>query len=186
MVVFTTTIMELNKREDKILEIFFEEPLKQFKFKEIVERSGLHKDNVNNWLIRLQKDNLIKKIKLSGKYPYYVSNQEDPVFRNRKRLYAMIKFYETGLLNELGRIEAKAVIIFGSFSRSDWHKNSDIDIFIYGSKNSFDKAKFEKKLGREIQIISYTDKKELKKINPYLLNNITRGYYVKGSLSEAI
>ena len=60
MVVFDTTIMY--EKERKVLSLFFEEPLKKFSFTELVRRSGLHKDNVNNWLKRFLKEQLIKKI----------------------------------------------------------------------------------------------------------------------------
>lgn len=176
--------MKINKREDAILELFFQEPIKHFKFKEIVERVDLHKDNVNNWLIKLVNDNLIKKVKPRKKFPYYIANHENPAFRNRKKLYALTQFYESEFLDKLSSIEkAKTIIIFGSFSRSDWHKKSDIDLFVYGGVGKLDLSHYETKLHRSIQLFAYKTKRELKRINPFLIKNILSGYYVKGNLS---
>jgi len=49
------------------------------------------------------------------------------------------------------------VILFGSFSRGDWNKSSDIDIFIYGTIDNFDKAHFESVLKHDIQLFHYTN-----------------------------
>ena len=40
-------------------------------------------------------------------------------------------------------MNAKAVIIFGSFGRGDWHRDSDIDIFVYGNIETFNKEIYE-------------------------------------------
>ena len=176
--------MRINQKEDIILEIFFQHPSTHFRFKEIVKIAGLHKDNVNNWLIRLQDNGFVRKIKTPGKFPYYIANHENNSFKNRKKIYALSEFYESGFLDTLSSLKnAKAVIIFGSFSRSDWHKGSDIDLFIYGNTGKLDLSIFEKKLCREIELFSYKDKKDLKKANPFLMKNILAGYYVKGSMS---
>ena len=175
--------MELNRREERVLGMFFEEPLRKFKFKDIVERAGLHRDNANKWIERLKKENMISRVKPKGKFPYYTANYDNVAFRNRKRLYALSLLYESGLLDALAGLgKAEAVVIFGSFARSDWHKNSDIDVFVYGSAEGFDRDFFERKLKRKIEIFSYKGRKALNRINPHLLKNIIRGFYVKGSV----
>ncbi len=178
--------MEINRNEDKILKLFFDEPLRKFRFKDIAALSGLHRDNANNWLSSLLKKSLILRHKPKGKYPYYTSNHMNASFRNRKRIYALTMLYECGLLDLLCSIkEASAVILFGSFARSDWHKGSDIDIFLYGLGNQPDFSKFEKILGRKIEIFSCKDRKSLNSLNPHLLRNISRGYYLKGNIPPA-
>ena len=77
----------------------------------------------------------------------------------------------------------KTAILFGSFARGDWNKSSDIDLFIYGDDSGFDKAGFERKLGREIQVLSYIDSHMMsKELDPKLLPNIARGFQIKESL----
>ena len=79
--------------------------------------------------------------------------------------------------------KVRTVIIFGSFSKGDWYKNSDIDLFIFGDEKDLNLKKYELKLGRDIQTFICKDKKELKKFNNRLIRNIVRGDFVKGDLS---
>ncbi|MDD3175895.1 MAG: nucleotidyltransferase domain-containing protein, partial [Candidatus Nanoarchaeia archaeon] len=75
------------------------------------------------------------------------------------------------------------IILFGSFSRWDWHKTSDIDLFIYGDDSQFEKSKYESRLKHEIQIFNFKNKTELKKIPKELLQNIICGNILKGNLN---
>lgn len=168
-------------KENNVLELFFNESSKRWHFEEVIKESKLSRDKTNKWLIRFQKEGLIKKIKEKAKMPYYIADFESPSYKNRKKLYALERFYKTGLLNHLMELkEAKAVILFGSFSRADWHTNSDIDIFILGNGDKFQQGLYEKKLGREIQTFIY---KEENKIQKDLLKSILTGYTIKGSLN---
>jgi len=168
-------------KEKNILQLFFNESSKHWHFTEILKQGKVSRDKTNNWLINFQKEGLIKKVKEKGRMPYYIADFDSPAYKNRKRLYALEEFYRTGLLNHLVSLkDAKAVILFGSFSRADWHKDSDIDIFILGNADEFEQHLYEKKLGREIQIFIY---KSLDKINKGLLNSILTGYTIKGDVN---
>ena len=64
-----------------------------------------------------------------------------------------------------------------------WHKESDIDLFIYGSEETFEKGKYEIILKKEIQLFCYEDKDKMKReLHPNLLPNIARGFKIKGHL----
>ena len=67
----------------------------------------------------------------------------------------------------------KTIILFGSFVRGDWYKDSDIDIFIYG-ESDLSLGKYLSKLKREIQVFSGKDEKDLKKFGAPLLKNIIK------------
>ena len=182
IVVLITTKMILKRNEEKILQLFFNHPTKHIKFKEITEQSNLHKDNVNNWLKQLIEKQLIKRIQPKKSFPYYIANNNHPNYQHRKRIYALTTLYESELLTELQQLKAQAIIIFGSYVKSDWHIHSDIDIFIYKGTQEFNTTTFERKLGKEIEIFTVKDEQELKKLNPHLLANVKKGYHVKGSL----
>jgi len=116
------------------------------------------------------------------KVPYYVGNYESESYRNRKKLFALNKFYEIGLLNHLTSLKkAKTVILFGSFSRWDWYNNSDIDIFIYGSSEGLRIAEYEVKLHKEIQLFICRNNDELKELGVGLVKNIIKGNLLKGN-----
>ena len=170
-------------KEGKMLELFFNEPTKHWHFENILKQSGLSRDKANKWLKRFLGDKLIKRIKLKGKMPYYIGNHEHPKYRNRKKLYALTQFYESGFLDHLQSLKkAKTVILFGSMARSDWYSESDIDLFIYGGDDDFEIYKFQSKLKREVQLFTANSKKDLKKMGPGLLKNIIQGNLIKGNL----
>ena len=74
-----------------------------------------------------------------------IENYDNPSFRVQKRLHALATFQKTGFLEHLTTLkDAKTIIIFGSFSRADWHNTSDIDLFIFGNADDFKKGEFEK------------------------------------------
>src|SRR3989338_6951522 len=89
-------------------------------------------------------------------------------------------FLKEGLIQ---RIKVKNIIIFGSFSRWDWYKESDIDLFIYGDSEGLKILPFRKKLRRDIEVFHVSDLQKLKKMPPALLKNIIEGYHLKGKLS---
>ena len=123
-------------------------------------------------------------VKNKGKMPYYLQDFDSPEFQQRKRLFTIKLLAESGLLRHLATLkEAKVVILFGSFSRSDWHDESDIDVFIYGDDSEFEAGKFSAKLGRDVQVHTAKDRKDLKRIGK-MLPYIIMGDFIKGSIED--
>ena len=173
-------------KEKDLLELFFNFPNKHWKFKELRKEVKISETKLVKWLSRFQKQNIIQKIKPKGKMPYYTSNSKSPEFQNRKKLFAMNKFYDCGLLNYLRSLKkAKTIIIFGSFARADWYKESDIDLFVYGYK-TLNLRSYESRLKRDIQLFSCKNTKELKRFGSRLIRNILRGDVVKGYIPNEI
>lgn len=168
------------------------EPTKHWHFSDIVETSGVSENITGKWLRCFQKDRIIKRVKPRGKMPYFIGNYEDPEFKGKKKLYALQKLYETGLIQELNRLKnAKTIIIFGSYMRTDWNTNSDVDVFIYGESEDFEFGRFWKGLGfqgksREIQVHTFHSKKEMEEVRSGLLKNVLQGYIVKGDIYEVM
>ncbi len=165
--------------------LFFDEPLKRWHFEEIVKVSKLSRERANHQIRQLLKDNFITRTKKKGKMPYYTANAESETFRQEKRLHGLLIIEKSGLFGHLNSLkEIETAILFGSFSRGDWGKSSDIDLFIYGSDKSFNKPEFEKKLKREIQVFCYKDRDKIKKeLDPKLIPNIIKGFNIKESLN---
>ncbi len=166
-------------KEDIILDLFFNYS-GPWHFEEIVKKTCISRSNVTKWLQRLIKEGIIKKIKPKNKMPYFIAYTGNPSFKNRKNIYGLQKLHQSGLLNYLASIPAETVILFGSFSRWDWHAKSDIDIFIYG-KSTINLQKFESELKREIQVFSGHTRKDFQKIGESLMNNIIQGHVIKGN-----
>ncbi len=174
------TIME--SKEEKVLELFFNNPTRQWHFEEIVKEADLARSKADNWLKRFIGSKLIKKVKKKGSMPYYISMHNSPAYRNRKRLFASNKLYESGLLNHLSSLKIHSVIIFGSYSRSDWYEESDIDIFIFGNPDGLKIAKYEQKLKRNIQLFIFRNAKELSRMGEGLIRNVLKGNLIAGNL----
>jgi predicted nucleotidyltransferase len=168
------------KANEKIKELFFSESTKHWHFDQLIKSSGMSRARTSAWLKKLQNENLIKRIKPKGKMPYYIAQWDTDHFKTEKELYGLKKLTKSGLLTHLRTLQAKTVILFGSFSRWDWHKDSDIDLFIYGGVKGLNLWKYEKKLKHEIQLFHYEDSKSIKRLEPAVLKNIMQGLHVKG------
>ncbi|MBI4141837.1 nucleotidyltransferase domain-containing protein [Candidatus Woesearchaeota archaeon] len=171
------------KKEGKILELFFNEPSKHWHFEEILNEAKISRPQAVVWLKKMVKEELVKRIKKRGKMPYYVGYCENPAYQARKRIFALTEFERIGFLSHLNSLpKAKAIILFGSMSRWDWYKDSDIDIFIYGDSEGLKRGEYWRKLRREIEVFVCKDHAELCKFPIGLLKNVIEGYLVKGTL----
>ena len=170
-------------KDELILELFYNNPTKHWHFEELIKKAKISRPQLNNWLKKFLKEKLIKKPKPKDKMPYYVANYENPDYQNKKRLFILNKLNDSGFLKHLSELpKAKTIILFGSLSRWDWYKDSDIDLFILGNSEGLKEGEFSKKLHRDIQIFSYKTKRELEKLNQGLLKNIIGGFKIKGNL----
>jgi predicted nucleotidyltransferase len=171
------------KKEDSLLGLFFNEPSRHWHFEELLRMGGISRPQAACWMKKFASEKLVKRIKPRGKMPYYIADYERPEYQTRKRLFALQQLEKKGFLSHLLSLpKAYTVIIFGSLSRWDWHTESDIDLFVYGDLEGFDKANYRSKLHREIETFVCKDKKDIGKLNPALLRNILEGYLVKGAL----
>lgn len=170
-------------KEDNVIELFFNSS-RYWHFNELLEKSGLSRSRLSEWLKKFEKEKLIKKVKQKGKMPFYVRVFENKNFQYKKRLFALKKLTETGFLNHLYSLpKAQVVIIFGSFSSYDWHTNSDIDVFIYGKDDEFNQGKYETIFNRQIQVHIAKNQEDLKRIKN-MLPYIIAGDFVKGSIND--
>lgn len=170
-------------KEYKILNLFFNEPTKHWHFEKILDAARISRPQAQQWLKKLAKDKIVRRIKLRKQMPYYIANYQNSNYLSKKKLYALEQLYSSGFLSHLHSLpNAKNITIFGSFARGDWHSDSDIDVFIYGDANELNHSKFRKKLHREIQVFAYNSKEELSQLSSALLRNILNGYHVKGKL----
>lgn len=175
--------MSLPSKEDKVLELFFNESSKHWHFEEILKVSKVSRGKANKWLAKLVNEKIIKHIKPVGKMPYFLADFDSPAFRSKKRLFALSQLQKSGFLDHLLSLpKAKTIIIFGSFTRADWYSGSDIDLFIYGSDEGLKEMKYRSALHREIQVFVAPDQSELERMGPGLLRNILEGVLIKGKI----
>lgn len=170
-------------KEVNVLGLFFDEPSKHWHFGAVLKAAGISKPQAALWLKRFAKAGIIVRTKQRRKQPYYVANTESPSYRVRKKLFALNQLEKQGFLSHLASLpKAKAVILFGSLSRWDWHKESDIDLFIYGESEGLDNERYRYKLHRPVEIFTCKDREAVQKFKPAFLKNVLEGYLVKGTL----
>lgn len=164
---------------NKILELFFEEPNRNFQIREISRITKIPVMTTKKYLEELKKEDLIIKEK-KGIYPSFKAN-ENKFFKFYKQQDILLKIYKSGLIDYLEKeLHPKNIILFGSMKKGEYVKESDIDIFLESnSKKHTDLTKFEKILKHDIQLFI---EENINKLQPHLFNNIINGTILSGYL----
>lgn len=178
--------MAVASKEERLLKLLLEQsPLREWHFEELRRATGIARGALNKWLQRYVTEGLLTRVKEPGRFPGFTVGKNNPVYYARKRFYALEQLYKTGFIQHLlGLKAAKTVIVFGSMAKGDWYKDSDLDLFIFGDDEGFDKKLYEEKLGRTIEVHVFENKDELKAVRTGLLRNVLNGYLVKGDVHD--
>ena len=138
----------------KVLEIFFENPSKEFHLRELSRLLKFSMPTIISTTNELYKENLIVKNK--GKVlTRTIANRENINFLRHKRLYNLERIYTSGIVDYLSNVynHPKTIILFGSYSRGEDTEASDIDIAIITKKKlSLELTKYENILKRRVNI----------------------------------
>ena len=97
--------------QDKVLGLFFEEPNRLFKVREIARLVKIPKSTVSRKIKELLKDKLVVKEK---KDMGYMANEAEPYFRLLKRIDFLKRIHQSGLIEYLEEhFHPKCIILFG-------------------------------------------------------------------------
>ena len=168
----------------KVLEVFFDNPLPEgigFQLREISRKIKLAPKSVKLYLKELEKENLIieRKHRIHN-YPVYYANRDNDYFKFLKRLNIIRRIKESGLLDYLDeKCMPEVIILFGSASRGEDVKDSDIDLFLQCKEKKMDLIKFEKELNRKINVFF---EENFDKLSKELKQNVINGYKLNGFL----
>ncbi len=108
-------------------------------------------------------------------------NRDNPRAINLKQVQNLKTIYTSGLSDFLEeQLAGATIILFGSFSKGEDTKTSDIDIAAINRKNkAIDCKNYEKILNRDINIQFYDS---WKTIHKHLRNNILGGIVLHGTI----
>jgi predicted nucleotidyltransferase len=163
--------------QEEILHIFFENPTMDFQIRGIAKLLNISKTVTNYHIDRLVKENIILKQKKSV-FPSYRANETSEIYRFYKTQNFLKKALLSGLLDYLEyECSPKCILLFGSFAKGEYDKDSDIDLFVQSSEQLLSLAKFEKRLKHKINLLFEPD---LNKLSPELMNNILNGIKLRG------
>jgi predicted nucleotidyltransferase len=168
----------------KVLEVFFDDPLPEgigFQLREISRGIKLAPKSVKRYLKQLEREDLIlKKKHRVHSYPVYYANRDNDYFKFLKRQNILLRIKESGLLGYLGeKCMPDSIILFGSVSKGEDVKGSDVDLFLQCKEKKVDLMKYEKQLKRKVNIFFEQNFDEL---SDELKHNIINGIKLKGYL----
>lgn len=170
----------------KVTELFFRFPEKEFSLSDVAKETGVAKANVGPILDSLTKTSFLTLEKLS-KIWRIKANRSNWHFLRSKIVYNLNFAYQSGLIEFLyDRYKhPKSIILFGSFRKGEDISASDIDIAIeddsfeeYKVGNLKELAEFERQIGRKIQIHGFNRKV----VDANVFNNIANGIVLMGFL----
>lgn len=155
---------------DKIKELFFEYPNKEFTVREISKRTNIPKSTVQKYLVFLRKEDLVS-VEGSAKIGFR--------YKIEKIMFYMKRIAKSGLIEFLvSELRPSSIVLFGSFRKGDSDYESDIDIFVESyDEKELDLAKFEKKLKHKVDLHV---RKNIHDLNNNLFNNVVNGIKMYG------
>jgi predicted nucleotidyltransferase len=167
---------------NKILEVFFEEPLESHYFREIVRKSKVSPNIVQRQIRAMIKSKLIRYKGKQGNMKFYSANRDNSEFIYLKKLNNLKRIYQSRLIEKLDELlSPKAIVLFGSYSQGYDVENSDIDLLVIVEKTSkiSDKAlkNIEHQLHRKISLHIVQD---FSKLSPELKNNMLNSVLLQG------
>lgn len=161
----------------KILELFIENPNKDFSVRGIARKLELSHATVIKHIDNLLKLHLINK-KEETLYPTYYANTENPQYKFYKKNYIIFKINKIGLIVFIQKQTlASSIVLFGSCAKGVFTEKSDIDIFVESKESKVDIKKYEKKLNRKINLLFESNINNLSK---ELRNNVVNGIILYG------
>ena len=158
---------------------FFEDNYRRISVREYARIRKITPPTASKLLTCYHKEGLIRREE-DRNYIFYSADNESPLFIHLSRAYWNVCLEKAGLKDYLEKeLISPLVILFGSFSKAEIKKDSDIDLAVFtASQNSINMEHFEKKLNRKIHIFRFRNRDDIK--NPGLLNNILKGVILTG------
>ncbi len=160
-------------------EYFLLNPTAKLRVRQIERLLNLPLPSVIRYCKELEKENLLKKEKISNIY-LFTANRASQKYLLEKRLFNIKQLFDSGLIDSLVKEYSNpSIVLFGSYAKGEDLETSDIDLYIQTpSKKEISVEKFEKILKRKIQMFVHKNIKDIS--NPHLANNILNGITMNG------
>lgn len=161
------------------LKPFFEDCYRRINVREYARIVGVSPPTASTILSSFWHEKLLIKDRYR-KYILFYANKESVNFINLSRIYWSHRLYELLSLMEK-KLTNPTIILFGSLSKAEAKKDSDVDLAVFAHKKELDVKVFENKLKRRLQIYWFRSIKDIE--SKELANNIINGHILKGRLS---
>lgn len=161
----------------KILELFIQFPAKDFSVRGIARDLKLSHVTVLNHINDLGRLGLIKK-KKETLYPTFYANPDNNIYKIHKKSWLLFKIVDSGVIEYIQKETfPSSIVLFGSGAKATFTEKSDIDIFIEAKETPINLTKYERRLGRKINLLFEPNINNLSK---ELRNNIINGTVLYG------
>lgn len=158
------------------LKHFFEDCYWRAGIREYARIIGVSPPTASSLLSLYHKEGLLVKPSRTAKL---YANRESRVFVALSRLYWQERLKPITEHLEL-KLFSPAIVLFGSLSKAEVNRESDIDLAVFATKKALDVTHFERKLKRSIQIFWFPSLSYMK--DSELATSIINGHVLSGRL----
>jgi predicted nucleotidyltransferase len=171
--------MKAKSIKQRIQEHFFQNPLEKMRLRQIERALSVPLPSVIRYVKELKEEKILQTVEVAG-VTFYTADRSSKRFLMEKTFFNTRSLADSGLTKYLVKQYGNpTIILFGSYSRGEDTGSSDIDIYVESaSKQKMALEKFEKILGRKIQLFVHSSIKNIS--NPHLANNIINGISLNG------
>lgn len=160
------------------LKPFFEDCYREIGVREYSREIKVAPPTASKMLKEFFDQKLLNKREERG-FLLFNTNRESSALKNLSRIYWEEKLKEL-IQQVFEELHPSAIILFGSLSKLEVTKDSDIDIAVFTKfKKKINLKKLEEKLHKEIQLFTF---ESLDKVNKELKISISNGYILYGTL----
>jgi predicted nucleotidyltransferase len=164
----------------RILIQFIQDPIKKFSARALARALKISHATVLKYLQDFQKQDLIFKYNKTL-YPTYHANSSNQYYILYKKTYIKEQIIRSDLITFIAdKIYPFSIILFGSCAKGSFNNNSDIDIFVEANHQELDLKKFERILGRKINLLF---EKNIYSLSKELWVNVVNGQVLYGYLT---
>ena len=169
----------------KVLNVFMEEPHKQFYLREAAEKADVGTGTARsclNWLV----DEGFLELEKKGNLCLFRANFRAQVFRYFKVAFNVLKIEKSGLARFLGKLPGmESAVVYGSFARGENDKKSDLDLLVVSRGKVPALGTYEKRIGCEINAVCFTPaewRNKSRKDEPFYERVIMDGIALAGEI----
>ena len=179
--------MQIASSHLKVLSYFFDEPYNEVYLRELAKGVRLSIFALKNAVDDLVEEGLLVE-RREGRLRFLRANMENLFFKRLKIAFSVKKLMDSGIVSYFQESvpALSSVVLFGSLSKGDDDRRSDVDILVIGQKpERIDVSDFEERLGRrmELTVLRWSEwRKKAEEDRAFYLEVITGGIVLYGNL----
>lgn len=178
--------MEFDTSFWTVLKHFFDNPYEEIHLRELSRKTKVSVYTVKTIIDQLVKENITHE-RRNGNMRYTKANMNNFFFRYLKIAFSLKKILDSNIVMYLKEnIPAvSSIMLYGSTAKGEDDNSSDVDILVIGQRKKIDITRFEKKLGRKINLLSMkwsTWREHTNKDKAFYREVVTNGIVIYGSL----